>query len=147
MTRTIKILLGTVLLVTIVGYFVFLYFTQESRDWDFIQKVGGIKTENPLETQDGFYLPVICNVSGTDSITVKPTQLNSALVCTNIHVKHINDKIYLTIITGLPISSYKTCNCKAVNIGRLKNGLYKVYYKDKSSTEHEIGQFDVVDND
>ena len=144
MTKSLKIFLTSALIVVIVGCFLFFSFTQESRDWDFIQKVGGIKTEKPFETEDGLYLPVTCNVSGTDSITNKPTELNSALVCKKIRVDHEDNKIYLTVITGLPISSNTTCNCKAVNIGNLDNGSYDVYYKDKSSSEHQIGHFDLT---
>jgi hypothetical protein len=143
MTKSLKIFLTSTLVVVIVGCLLFFSFTRESRDWNFIQKVGGIRTEQPIETEDGLYLPVTCNVSGTDSITNKPIELNSALVCKKIRIKHEDNKIYLTVITGLPISSNTTCNCKAVNIGNLDNGSYQVYYKDKSS-EHLIGHFDLT---
>lgn len=143
MTKSLKILLTSILLLVIVVCFSFFSLTQESKDWNFIQKVGGIKTEKPLSTEDGLYLPVTCNVSGTDSITNKPTELNSALACKKIRFDHEGSKIYLTVVTGLPISSNTTCNCKAVNIGNLENGSYSVYYKDKSSIEHQIGQFDL----
>jgi hypothetical protein len=147
MTKSLKILLTSVLLLVIIVCFLFFSFTLESEDCDFIQKVGGIKIEKPFETEDGLYLPVTCNVSGTDSITNKPTQLNSALVCKKIRVDHAGNKIYLTVIAGLPIFSNAKCNCRAVNIGNLENGIYSVYYKDKSYIEHQIGQFDLTNND
>ena len=144
MTKSLKFFLTSALLLVIVVCFLFFSFTQKSRDWDFIQKVGGIKTENPLATEDGLYLPVMCNVSGTDSITNKPTLLNSALICKKIRVDHQGNKIYLTVITGLPVLGKATCNCKAVDIGNLDNGSYDVYYKDKSSSEHLIGHFSLT---
>jgi hypothetical protein len=119
--------------------------TRKSVDWDFIQKVGGITIGTPLETYDGYYLPVICNVSGTDSVNVKPTTINSALSCLHIKTKIKGDKIYLNVIAGVSITKHYNCKCKAVNIGYLEPGNYTVYYKDKTSFEHQIGAFTVKD--
>ncbi|MEP6466756.1 MAG: hypothetical protein ABJB05_10645 [Parafilimonas sp.] len=144
MKRNLRItLIVFALLAALIYIFYDAIIMHQTADWDFIQRVGGIKTQTPLETQDGFYLPVICNVSGTDSITVKPTQINSALSCTKIKVDITENKIYLTVLIGVSNSNNINCNCKAVNIGHLKHGSYKVYYRDKSSSEHQIGQFDL----
>jgi|GEM_PF-2225346 len=115
--------------------------TRKSADWNFIQNVGGIKIKKPIETEDGYYLPVICNISGWDSITVKPKALNSALFCLKTKVRIDENKIYITVITGISIFGNNNCKSKAVRIGNLKEGSYKIYYKDKSLNEHLIGKF------
>lgn len=95
---------------TIAKIFIFLFllisislysFTRETKDWDFIQKVGGIKTGTPIETEDGLYLPVLCDVSGLDSITVKPTLLNSALWCLKTRISRKDNTIHLKVVAGL----------------------------------------------
>lgn len=118
-------------------------FTRERVNWDFIQKVGGIKTETPMETEDGYYLPVICNVSGLDSVTIKPTYLNSALSCLKIKSTMNGNVIHLKVIAGLALTKKSNCNCKAVRVGDLAPGSYTVYYGDESSFEHPIGKFTI----
>jgi hypothetical protein len=125
--------------------FVFNSITKKTADWQYIQQAGGIKTGTPLKTEDGLYLPIICNVSGTDSITTKPTMINSAFVCTKIKINTDGNKILIKVILGIATLNKGNCFCKAVNIGNLKPADYLVYYKDNSSSEHEIGQFTISD--
>ena len=86
-----KLIISVIIVVSLllIGWFLFNSFTRKSADWNFIQSVGGIKTEKPIETEDGYYLPILCNVSGWDSITVKPKAVNSALFClkTKVSIK------------------------------------------------------------
>lgn len=132
---------GIFMIIAFALFVVFNNISKKTADWEFIQKVGGIKTETPLETEDGFYLPVICNVSGKDSVTIRPTQINSALVCKKIIANVIDNKIFLTVILGAVKLNKDNCCCKSVNIGDLRTGDYYIYYKDNSSTKHKIGQF------
>ena len=133
-------IIGSVLMIS---WILFISITRKSADWNFIQNVGGIKTEKPIETEDGYYLPIICNVSGWDSITVKPKAVNSALFCLKTKVKIEENKIYLTVITGIPVFGNSSSKSKAVRLGNLKDGNYKIYYKDKENTEHLIGEFSI----
>ena len=144
MKKKRSLIAGLIIIVTGIIFFTsFISLTRNSRDWTFIQTVGGIKTEKPLETEDGFYLPVICNVSGQDSVTGKPTGINSALFCLKTKTKIKDNKIYITIITGYPLFEKPDCKSKAVRIGKLKAGDYKVLYKNKESGEHQIGEFTI----
>jgi hypothetical protein len=129
------------LIVVIIIYFVSQ--TRETKDWDFIQKVGGIKTEQPYITEDGYYLPLKCNVSGTDSVTRKPTMVNSSMSCLKIKSTVNGNAIHLKVIAGIPLIGKSDCNCKSVQIGELKPGKYNVYYGDESSFEHPIGVFEI----
>lgn len=117
----------------------------DTASWTFIQKTGGIKTEKPLETEDGFYLPIICNVSGLDSITVKPTTINSALSCIRIKLAIRGNAIHLKVVTGVAMSNIYDCKCKAVCIGDLKPGDYTVYYGNEAIPERQIGSFTIDD--
>src|SRR5688572_29298957 len=62
------IVVSIVLLLT--APFAFDMITVSSLTWTDIQRYGGLKIGVPLDTDKGFYLPIICNVSGTDSITI-----------------------------------------------------------------------------
>lgn len=143
MRKKFKIVIGVLTLLVLVLLISFVTLTRETENWDFIQKVGGIKTETPLETENGFYLPVKCNVSGLDSVTIKPTTLNSALSCLRIKSTVNGYTIQLKVIAGLAVTKKSDCNCQTVRIGDLEPGNYIVYYGDKSSFEHPIGKFTI----
>lgn len=143
MQKKFKVVLIALILLIIVIIISFVSLTRETKDWDFIQKVGGIKTEQPYITEDGYYLPLKCNVSGTDSVTIKPTMVNSSMSCLKIKSIVNGNAIHLKVIAGIPLISKSDCNCKSVQIGELKPGKYHVYYGDKSSFEHPIGGFEI----
>lgn len=143
MKKKLIIIIGLIVLIAIIFWTSFITLTRNSRDWTFIQSVGGIKIEKPIETEDGFYLPVICNVSGQDSVTVKPKGPNSALFCLKTETTVEENNIYITVITGYALFQKLDCKCKAVSIEKLKSGNYKVFYKDKESSEHKIGEFSI----
>lgn len=46
-----------------------------------MQSVGGLRIDAPVVEADGStYLPLLCDVSGLQTITVKPTAMNSSQV-------------------------------------------------------------------
>ena len=93
-----------------------------------IQSVGGLRVENPVTQSDGtIFLPVICNVSGLDTITVKPTMLNSALVIKKITAKCKGDRILIQIVTCV-VDNKHVSSTKGVDLGKPKKGLYQVEY-------------------
>ena len=143
MNKKLKIATIVIAFFAIIVIVSFNTIISKTADWEFIQNVGGIKTGIPLKTEDGFYLPVVCNVSGLDSVTIKPITINSALSCVKINVKVDKNNIYLKVITGIAKSQEDDCNCKATRIGFLKKGIYKVYYDDKKTSDHLIGQFEI----
>jgi hypothetical protein len=116
---------------------------RETRDWAFIQSVGGISIGQPVNTQDGWYLPVNCDVSGLRTITTKPTQLNSALVCQRVLTSEDGDTLFISVQTSVVDGKLETPSCRAVNIGNLKRGRYSIKYKDPNGTSHEIGSIEL----
>jgi len=116
---------------------------RETRDWSFIQSVGGISIGQPVSTQDGWYLPVYCDVSGLKKTTIKPTQLNSALVCRKALTSRDNQTILISVQTGVVGDGPETSSCRAVNIGNLGKGRYSIKYKDPNGTTHEVGSIEI----
>lgn len=143
MRRKFKIVFGILTLLVLVLLVSFVTLTRKTENWDFIQKVGGIKTETPFETENGFYLPVKCNVSGLDSVTIKPTPANSSLSCLKIKSTINGNAIHLKVVAGLSVLEEPNCNCKAVRLGDLEPGNYIVYYGDRSYFAHPIGKFTI----
>ena len=143
MRKRLLVIAGVFVFLTLILLALFYKFNREVVGWNFIQKIGGIKTDTPLETEDGFYLPVKCNVSGTDSVTIKPTTLNSALSCLKVNSTVNGCAIHLKVIAGLALTKKSDCECNAVRVGNLKPGDYIVYYGDETSVEHPIGKFTI----
>jgi len=138
------LIISGVFALLILGLFVYFYTsTREVLNWESIQKIGGIKIGVPIKTGGVLYLPVLCNVSGTDSITTKPTVQNSALSCIKIKSTTSKNTIHLMVVSGISDQKKDNCNCKPVKIGRLKSGNYLVYYGEKSSFDHPIGKFTI----
>jgi len=98
------------------------------QSWAFVVSVGGITVEDPVQADGIWTLPVQADVSGLVTFTSKPTTLNSALVCSSVVAKIIDDRIYLTIYTGLP-GAAKNARCPAARLGVVKPGTYSVLYQ------------------
>ena len=138
-----KIAIFLVVVLCSLAYMGYYFFLINQADWAFIESVGGIKVGTPLKTEQGYYLPIQCNVSGLDSITSQPTALNSALWCLSTQTFVEDSSIYLHINYGISFSDYTECNCSATNIGKLKSGNYKVYYQDETTQNTLIGAFTI----
>jgi len=136
-TWTKIIVVSIVLLLT--APFAFDIITVSSLTWADIQRYGGLKIGVPLDTDKGFYLPIICNVSGTDSITIRPTAISSANVCKRTKVQMKDNNIFINVKVSMPFFDDETCICKAVRLGQMDHGHYKVFY---DSGEY-IGEFDI----
>jgi hypothetical protein len=96
--------------------------------WAFVLSVGGITVGEPVQADGVWTLPVQADVSGLAASTSKPTTLNSALVCSSVVAKIIDDAIYLTINTDLP-GAAKSARCPAARLGVVKSGTYSILYK------------------
>jgi len=105
--------------------------------------VGGIAVDTPTRDQQGAaILPVRCNVSGLETVTKKPTQLNSALVVKNIEARVVETTIYLSVFTGIA-SKGATCRCSSVDLGDIPAGSYDVVYYGSDREKHALGSIDV----
>lgn len=102
-------------------------------------KLRGIKFDPPLEGDDGYHLPLICNVSGLDSITRRSTAFSSYNVYKRTKVKRDDHMIYISVSISGPWLNDNHAQCKAVKLGNLEPGHYLVYYE----TGELIGDFNI----
>jgi hypothetical protein len=117
--------------------------TSHGQSWAMVQSVGGLRVDNPVTQADGtVFLPVICNVSGLETITVKPTMLNSALVVRKIAVKCRKDKIQIQVVTCVVDNRHTSCT-KGVDLGKLKKGTHLVEYLNPDGTTVKMREVEV----
>jgi len=118
--------------------------TSEHRDWNFVQSVGGIAVADPIiKGNKTIWLPIICNVSGLENITVKPTMVNSALVVRKLEYKVENDKILIYLETSLIDDQNKDVKTKGVLLENIKPGVYRVEYLNPDKSSHFIREIKV----
>jgi hypothetical protein len=102
--------------------------TATPQPWAFVVSVGGITVGDPVEAKGAWILPVQADVSGLETFSSKPTALNSARVCSSVVAKIIDDRIYLTIHSGMA-GVTKSARCPAAQLGVIPSGAYKVFYQ------------------
>lgn len=84
--------------------------------------------DNPVQCHDGTtFLPVVCDVTGLRTITVRPTTGNSVLVVRKIRTKIKNNTIQIQILTCLTDNKHKYYT-EGVQIDTPSQGTYKVEY-------------------
>jgi len=111
--------------------------------WKFMEAVGGVAIESPVRNPQGkVYLPVRCNVAGIQTITKKPTTMNSALAVKSIGKKIDEKKIYISIHTGL-VSKNELCACSGVDLGDIPAGDYEVFYRGSDHEKYPLGSITV----
>ncbi len=117
------------------------YTTAKRVDWQFVQAVGGMAIGTPEKrAEGGWLLPVRCDISGLQEITVKPTTINSALLVKGFKVWRIENRINLTLRTS-PFG--KTSQTTAAFLGELPPGDYSVSYADPQGATHPLGSFNI----
>ena len=113
------------------------FLTQESRSWDFIQAVGGMK----VQVQDDS-LHVDCNVSGLKQVTQKPTLINSGIGVRKLKHKRDGNVIFLTVVTSVIKKGMKT-SPEPIDLSNYPAGEYSVQYLDPDGAKHVIGKITV----
>ena len=117
---------------------------RSSRDWQFIQSVGGIALGSPQrDARRHVLLPIRCDVSGTQTITVRPTAINSALVCEPPVVRVRSSTVLLTIRTTIASDHNSNARCPAADLGALAPGEYSVIYRSPDGSQHPLGSIQI----
>jgi hypothetical protein len=96
--------------------------------WAFVESVGGLTVADPVQVGGYWLLPVRANVSGLESISRKPTKLNSALACSNVAATVTGASIFLAIVTGVA-GPGASARCPAAKLGSPPRGGYTVFYR------------------
>lgn len=110
------------------------FLTKESRDWDFIQSVGGMKV-----SLDETKLIINCNVSGTKKVTVEPRMVNSGIGVRKLIHKQVGKTIQLTVVTSVFEKGMST-SCKPIDLSIYPAGTYTVQYLNPDKTTHDLGK-------
>jgi len=117
--------------------------TSRGQSWGMIQSVGGLRVDDPAKQPDGTtFLPVVCNVSGLEAITVKPTTINSALVVKKTTAKFKKDRIQIQIVTCV-VDDKHTSVSKGVNLGNISSGVYQVEYLNPDGSTIPLKQIEI----
>lgn len=117
---------------------------RRSQDWQSIQTVGGLALGKPERDARGHtLLPIRCNVSGTETITVRPTGINSASVCEPPLVRVRNGTVFLTVRTTIVSGHNSNANCPKADLGILAPGPYAVVYRSPDGTQNPLGTIEV----
>ena len=117
---------------------------RSSRDWQFVQSVGGLTLGTPQRNDRGHVLlPVRCDVSGTQTITVRPTTMNSTLVCESPIVRVRSSTVFITLRTSVPSKRYPNASCPDADLGVLTAGEYSVIYASPDGSQHPLGSIQI----
>jgi len=114
----------------------------DSESWSFVQSVGGLAIDTPTHGTHGWVLPVRANVSGLETITAKPTTLNSALICESTNAAIEGRNIYITIVSAL-VHPKTSSRCPPATLGEISAGKYSVFYRGPSETPVRLGEVSI----
>jgi hypothetical protein len=119
--------------------------TARRQPWTVIQSVGGLRVDEPVRQPDGsVFLPVVCNISGLDTITVKPTMINSAWVVKKIAVKCRKGRIQIQVVTCVADNKH-TSVARGVVLGEMPAGTYQVEYLNTDGSTVGLREIMITD--
>lgn len=107
--------------------------TSKHRDWGFIESVGGMKVALATDR----CLVVSCDVSGTETITSKPTLINSGIGVRKLKCSRAGSTIRLSVVTSV-IDKGMSSDCGSVDLSAFAAGTYTVVYLNPDGTSHSL---------
>ena len=117
--------------------------TSRAQNWSMIQSVGGLRVGNPVKRDDGtIFLPIVCNVSGLETITTKPQAMNSSLVVRRIWVKVTPRRIQIQLITCI-VDNRHTSRTQGESLGKPLPGHYAVEYLNPDRSTVAIREIEI----
>jgi hypothetical protein len=115
------------------------WFSRAHCDWDFVQKVGGVKVD-AVKLEDGRPAArVQFDPSGTRAITRKPALVNSALIFDRASVRVSGDEVRVKVYTALPEKGRTYPDTMIVQLPRRAHGNYRLRYENPDRTFFEMG--------
>src|SRR5258708_7611001 len=94
------------------------WLTSEARDWQFIQKTGGIRVSAPLEKEGRRVLPIEYWPEG-----------NSGLAVRKIELKKKGTQLVIRVVTQVVEKGSDTARVHHVDLSGVSDGSYEVYYE------------------
>ncbi len=147
-TRTVKpkftwlvVVIG-LLLVTAVSQRSFAWsLFDTSRDWQFVQSVGGMAIGTPhRDDRKHVILPIRCSLAG-ETVTRHPTTGYSGLAFDTPAVRVSSTNVFLTFRTRLP--GKRDAQCPPADLGKITSGDYAVFYRSPDGTRESLGSIHV----
>ena len=118
---------------------IFSWFSPTHRDWDFVQKVGGLKVDAVKLENGRSAAKVQFNPSGTQAVTCKPVMVNSALVFDHASVHVSGDEVRVKVYTA-PLEKGRTYpDTMVVQLPRRAHGNYRLRYENPDYSFFEMG--------
>lgn len=112
------------------------WLSSEARDWDFIQKNGGIQIAAPFEKEGKRVLPVTCYIA----------KYNSGIVVRRVEVKRKDSQIAIRIYTSLPEKGNVSSTSGFVSYADMADipiGQYEVFYEHFGDKTKFVGVIDI----
>jgi len=114
------------------------------QDWQFIQQAGGLRVGAPQKLAAGKYrLPVKCDVSGLQAVSVRPTALNSGIAIEKIGYAVQGGTLQLWIVT-CAAGGQRSAAVESLVLEGMKPGKYKVQYRDKDLRVVDLREIEIV---
>jgi hypothetical protein len=113
-----------------------------AESWKFVQSVGGMALGKPALDRPGWVLPVRVNVSGLETVSEKPSVMNSALVCERVDVAIEGRNIYLAVVSALPRAGAGP-RCPPAELGRIEGGSYSIFYRGPGDAPVPLGEISI----
>ncbi len=112
--------------------------------WSFVESVGGMAVDAPRVEGETLILPVRADVSGLSTITMKPTTMNSALLCPATYAKVKGHDILVAITTDVAGRGNKSSACPPAKLRAPAAGKYQVFYGDQREGAVALGEITIV---
>lgn len=103
-------------------------------DFDHVEKTGGLHLGDPNFKNNKYYIHIECDAIGK-FISNKPKVINSApLSYYKAIVKQKGNIIHFYLKVRLD-KDYKETKIKEIELGKIRTGIYKVYYLNRDGSE------------
>ena len=89
---------------------------------------------------------MVCDVSGCQRVTCKPTAINSMMACRSPRIKVRQNTVSVTVLTSFYARGLRP-ECPEAGLGKLKPGTYSVFYEDPDGARHPLGQIQIGPGD
>jgi hypothetical protein len=112
------------------------------RDWQFVQSVGGLAIGTAhRDDRNHVILPIHCDITGTETITVHPTTGYAGLAFDLPKVRVRSTNVFVTVCTVLP--GMRDAMCPPADLGKLRGGDYSVFVLSPDGKQEPLGSIQI----
>jgi hypothetical protein len=112
--------------------------------WEDVQSLGGLRVHEGVRLPDGtVLLPVQCDVSGLQAVTVQPREMSSSTVVTDVPARLEGGRIRVGLCTGRPGEQGVSSLAPAATLSALPAGVYPVDFENPDGSTVSLGNVEV----